>query len=516
MSEPWLSCVGLTKSFNGVVAIGGANLDIHAGEVRGVVGPNGAGKSTLMQMLAGIHHIDAGELRIDGVPVRFRTPQDAQDAGIALVPQEMALAPNLTVAGNVVLGREPHRAGLVSNTRSRQLAADALARLDCAIDPDAPVRGLTAVERRLVMVAQALVGNPRLIILDEPTAALAPSEATAVLSMVSALARTGVSFLYVSHRFDDIAAVAVSVTGVRDAQVIADLEREEITHARLVELVTPVDTLSHPTATKAERARADAEPDVLVVQNVSAGPLRDVSFSVGAGEIFGAAGLAGSGVDELMWSIGGVTARDGGRVTVRGQELKSHDRITAVKAGVAYVPGNRTLAALPNHHIASNISIASLRTDATADVVLSRREHRRAARLAARVNLAGSLHRALSSLSGGNQQKAMFARWIATDATVLLLHDPTAGVDVGARAEIHQRVRDLAAAGNAVVVVTTDLPELVELCDRVCVVDRGVVVETLTGAAITENAVLAAMVRGSDPDSRPEPEPHLTERAHRA
>jgi ABC-type sugar transport system ATPase subunit len=499
MSEPWLRAVGLTKSFNGVIAIGNADLQLLAGEVRGVVGPNGAGKSTLMQMLAGIHRIDTGELYIDGEPVRFRTPQDGLDAGIALVPQEMQLAPNLTVAGNIMLGREPNRAGIVSMSRLRKLATEALAQLGTPLDPDAAVGTLTAVERRLVMVARALVQKARLIILDEPTAALAPSEAAAVLSMVTTAANTGVSFLYVSHRFDDIAAVADSVTGVRDAHIIANLDRGEITHARLVELVTPVDTISRRVRAKAasDSAVTATAAEVLVVEGLSNAPLHDATFTVKAGEILGASGLAGSGVDELIWAIGGITPRSAGRVIVEGQELKSNDRHQAVRAGVAYVPGDRTLAALPNHTIVSNISIASLGAVATAGIVSPSREMKRSRLMADRVNLSGSLTRALSSLSGGNQQKAMFARWIATEATVLLLHDPTAGVDVGARAEIHQRVRELAAAGNAVVLVTTDLSELVELSDRVLAFDRGYVVEELTGDDISENAVLAAMTKGT-------------------
>ncbi|MGN6325769.1 sugar ABC transporter ATP-binding protein [Pseudolysinimonas sp.] len=496
--EPWLRAVGLTKTFNGVVAIGDADLELRVGEVRGVVGPNGAGKSTLMQMLAGIHRIDEGQLLIDGTPVRFRGPQEALAAGIALVPQEMQLAINLSVAGNIVLGREPRRGGVVSAGRSRRLAADALRRVGSSIDPDADVSSLSTVERRLVMVARALVADARLIILDEPTAALAPSEATAVLRMVSTVAEGGVSVLYVSHRFDDISAVAESVTGVRDARVVADLGREEITHRRLVELVTPVDAVSHRVPETARGARVDGE-QVLVVDALGAGPLRNASFTVRAGEILGVAGLAGSGADELIRAVGAIEPRRTGTVTVGGAVLKSGDRLRAVQAGVAYVPGDRTLATLPSHDIASNISISDLRAVATLGVVSPRRERRLAAETAARVDLAGSLGRALSSLSGGNQQKAVFARWIATHARVLLLHDPTAGVDVGARAEIHQRVRELAADGDAVLLVTTDLPELVELCDRILVVDRGEVVDEIDGADASESGVLAAMTRGGRP-----------------
>ncbi len=495
----WLRAAGLTKTFSGITAIGDATMALGAGEVRGVVGPNGAGKSTLMQMLAGIHAPDGGELLIDDVPVRFRGPDDALDAGIALVPQEMQLAPHLSVAGNIVLGREPRRFGVVSESRSRQTAMKALGRLGTPIDPDAPIHTLSTVERRLVMVARALVTDARLVILDEPTAALAPQEASAILTMVRSLAATGVSFLYVSHRFDDIEAIADSVTGVRDAQVVADLGRSEISRARLVDLVTPVDQVSHRVEPRRERSgdRSATAGPVLVVDELVGGPLAGVSLSVDAGEILGVAGLAGSGVDELMWLVAGIDKRGSGTIAVQGAPLRSGDRLQATRAGVAYVPGDRGLATLPNHDIRSNISVSSLTGLSVAGVPVRRRELQVVTALAERVRLSSRIDVALSTLSGGNQQKAIFARWMAADARVLLLHDPTAGVDVGARAEIHQRVRELAATGIAVVVVSTDVPELCELTDRVVVLDRGSVSGVLDGDEITEPALLAAMTSGS-------------------
>ncbi len=494
----WLRAVGLTKTFNSITAIGDADLVLSAGEVRGVVGPNGAGKSTLMQMLSGIHQIDEGELFIDDVAVTFRGPEDALAAGIALVPQEMQLAPHLSVAGNIVLGREPGRGGLVSESRSRGIAQTALARLGSAIDPTAPIHTLSAVERRLVMVARALVSDARLVILDEPTAALAPNEARAILDMVRTLAATGVSFLYVSHRFDDIEAVADSVTGVRDARVIADLTRDQIDRRRLVELVTPVDHQSQRVVVERPRF-TDTSADVLIVSNLCGGPLVDVSLAVGGGEIVAVAGLAGSGVDELMWMVAGIDPRTEGVVAVAGTTVDSGDRLRATRAGIAYVPGDRSLATFSSHDIRTNISVASLPDVSVAGVPIARRENSKVTSLAARVRLTTAIGAALSSLSGGNQQKAIFARWMATDARVLLLHDPTAGVDVGARAEIHQRVRELAATGNAVLVASTDLPELVELADRVIVLNRGTVVDSLVGDQISESALLAAMTSGVEP-----------------
>ncbi|MGC0368892.1 sugar ABC transporter ATP-binding protein [Microbacterium sp. SLBN-111] len=495
----WLRTVGLTKTFGGVTAIGDAAVALGAGEVRGVVGPNGAGKSTLMQMLAGIHAPDGGEILIDGTAVQFRGPDDALEAGIALVPQEMQLAPHLSVAGNIVLGREPRRFGVVSESRSRAVAERALERLGAPIEATAPIHSLTSVERRLVMVARALVTDARLIILDEPTAALAPQEAAAILDMVRSLSAKGVSVLYVSHRFDDIEAVADSVTGVRDARVVADLAKEEISRSALVRLVTPVDQISHRVDAPADRLTdpEGARETALVVEDLRGGPLEHLSFSAHRGEILGLSGLAGSGVDEVLWFVGGIDPRDGGSVTVEGLPLRSGDRLQAARAGVAYVPGDRGLAALPSHDIRSNISVSSLRGLAVAGVPNRARETETVTALAARVRLAAPISAALSTLSGGNQQKAIFARWMAADARVLLLHDPTAGVDVGARAEIHQRVRELAAAGVTVLVVSTDVPEICELADRVIVLDRGLAVAEISGDAISEPALLAAMTSGA-------------------
>ncbi|MBU2668167.1 sugar ABC transporter ATP-binding protein [Actinoplanes bogorensis] len=489
----WFTASGLHKQFGSMVAISQADLALGAGEVRGVVGPNGAGKSTLMQLIAGSLTPEHGEMRIDGAPVTFRRPVDAIAAGIALVPQEMRLAPNLSVADNVVLGNEPRRAGFVSARRSRQMAVRALDRLGAAFDPDAPVTSLSPVDRRLVMVARALARDARLVILDEPTAALAPQEAGAILAAVRTIAGTGVAFLYVSHRFDDIEQVADAVTGVRDARVVADLPKDKINRATLVSLVSPVDELSHAVPPR-PAAAAVAGSTVLTVEDLTGGPLQGVSFRVGAGEIVGLAGLSGSGADEVMAMVAGIDGRTGGTVTVREKALPSGDRVRAVRAGVAYVPGNRALAVLPNHDVRSNVSISNLPAYGKWGVPAPKRETATVRALTAAVRLDGALGRPISALSGGNQQKAVFARWMARDCAALLLHDPTAGVDVRARAEIHQRVRELAATGIGVLVVTTDLPELIELCDRVLVLDRGALVAELPGDGLTEPAVLAAMV----------------------
>lgn len=491
--QPWFVAEGLRKDFHGVTAIGDADLSLASGEVRGVVGPNGAGKSTLMQMIAGFHQPDAGRILVDDREVRLRAPEDALRHGIALVPQETLLAPHLTVAENVVLGREPRRWGATSGRESRRAARMALERLGAPVDPERPVHDLDPAERRMVMIARALLDQPRLLVLDEPTAALGPGEAAVVLDLVRRLAATQVSILYVTHRFDDLEAVADTVTGVREARVVADLAGTQVTRAELVRLVDPGERSG---AGPRERTSAH-DRVVLDVRGLSGGPLRTLDLTVHSGEVVGIAGLAGSGADEAVAMLGAVQRPTAGTVSVEGTSLRLGDRRQAVRHGVAYVPGDRALATLPHHDVAANMTLVQWEQLASRGVARPRRERELADGLAQQVDLRGRIDGPIEDLSGGNQQKAIFARWSSTTPRVLLLHDPTAGVDVGARAQLHSLVADLAAAGAAVVVVSTDLAEIVDLADRVVVIDRGTVTAELPRAGLDEGRLLDAMTSGT-------------------
>ena len=389
----WIEARGLTKTFGGTVAIAGASLGLRRGEIRGVVGPNGAGKSTLIQLFAGALIPDAGELVIDGAPVKFRTPADALDLGISLVPQETRLAPNLTVTENITLGREPRRLGVVLGSAGRRRAREVLDRLKIAIDPDAAVSGLTTVQRRLVMTARAVISNARLIILDEPTAALAPEEADLILTVVRDLAADGVAFLYVSHRFGDIEAVADTVTGVRDGRVIADLHRGEITRRALVELVTPEDQARTPDTSPARAPRAGgpgSRAGRLAVTGLRGPGLDGFSVIVEPGEIVGLAGLAGSGADEAIETIAGIRKAAAGTVALGDLTVHGGDRVAAVKAGIAYISGDRSRSSFASHSVRANITMAALSQASTAFVPSAAKERRDAQALGGRVRLSAA------------------------------------------------------------------------------------------------------------------------------
>ena len=488
----WIEARGLTKAYGGVQALNNASLALREGEIRGLVGANGAGKSTLVRILTGLVPPDAGVVLIDNKPLKLGRAKESLRAGIASVPQELIVAPSMTVAENVLLGHEPHsRGGRVRMRELRRRAQHVLELLSLDIDLDAPLQTLRLIEQRLVMVGRALSYDARLVIFDEPTAAVAPVEVELVLGAIEALRQRQVAVLYVSHRLDEIERICNSVTVLRDGQVVAEREQAP-THADLVKLLTP----EREAAVRATRRRAPTGTEaVLVVRGLSGERLHDVDLLAHAGEIVGLAGVAGSGARELVLALVGAAPYARGFVEINGKRLGPGNPRRAVKAGIGFLPGDRALAAFANHSLRHNVSLSSLRRHRFGPFVNVKGERAHVADLLQRVRLPSSQAVPMSSLSGGNQQKAIVARWIASNARVLLLDDPTAGVDVATRPEIHRQILDLCAAGAAVVLVSTDLEELAELPDRCVIFDRGAVVAELGGAELTPGRLLAEMTR---------------------
>jgi ribose transport system ATP-binding protein len=486
----WLRAAGLTRWYGGILAVDDVAIAIRPGEVRGLIGANGAGKSTLVKMLTGQVRPSRGTITVDGEAVDLAARGQARAHGIELMPQELTILPNLSVAENVTLGCEPSRGGFIDAAQERARAREALTRIGAPdIDTSAPAGERSLVEQRLVMAARAVLSGSRLIVLDEPTAAMSPAEVALLMQMVRTLSEAGVACLYVSHRLDEIVELADGVTAMRDGRVVAELGPGEVTHAGLVELIT----VSAPVTIPLAGARSHTSEPVLEVRNLSRRTLRAATFDVRAGEIVGLAGLLSSGVDEVLNVLAGSHVPTGGTVQLHGVELPLGKRTHLARAGVGYLPGDRTLAALPNHRVRENVTVAGLGRFSRFGMSSAASERRGIGDALKRVGFTRDSEVTISTLSGGNQQKALLARWVLDRLQVLLLDDPTIGVDIGARAEIHAELRHVAAAGTAVLLYSSDLDELLALSDRVLVFDRGRCVLELEQPHVTEEEILGAM-----------------------
>jgi len=494
----WLRAAGLTKVYGGVVALDSASLEIAPGEIQGLVGANGAGKSTLVKILTGIVRPTSGRVLIDGKPLPAGMPKESLRAGIVSVPQELVVGPTMTVAENVMLGHEPRgRFGLLRAGAMRQAAARVLESLSLEIPVNELAGRLPLVEQRLVMIARALSFRARMVIFDEPTATVSPAEAAILLEAVRGLRERGVSVLYVSHRLDEIEALCDSVTVLRDGRVVSEAAGAR-SHAELVELLA---------GEPGEATRAPREPEgggaaVLEIRDLQGERLQNVSLSVRSGEIAGLAGLAGSGARELLLTVCGAVPYRRGTIQFDGRMLPPGAPVAAVAAGIGFLPGDRSLAAFPAHSVRHNVSLAALARHSWSGFVRRGSERSAVAELLDRVALRANPEALIASLSGGNQQKAILARWIASGAKLLLLDDPTAGVDVATRPELQAQIFALRDAGAAVLLVSTDIDELARLCDRVVTFDRGAITGELTGAQITPTRVLAAMTQRAEASSR--------------
>ncbi|WP_372446265.1 sugar ABC transporter ATP-binding protein [Streptomyces chrestomyceticus] len=532
--EPLLTMHGISKSFPGVRALDGVDLDVTAGETHCLLGQNGAGKSTLIKVLAGAHQPDAGEIRWQGAPVVLKSPAAAMRLGIATIYQELDLVEHLSVAENVFLGHERSTAGFVRSRAARTATAAILGRLGHPeIDPGAPAGSLSAAGQQIASMARALSHDVRLIVMDEPSAALDPDEVGNLFRIVAGLTGAGVAVVYISHRLEEIRRVGDRVTVLKDGRAAArGLDARTTATGDIVTLMTgrtvehtfparqhaappgpsaaPVPTV--PTASTADRAPAPAPapatastPAPIPIPVLSAEGLTrrnefaPLDFALYPGEILGLAGLVGSGRSEILETVFGARRPTAGRVLVDGRPLRPGSVPAAVRAGLGLAPEERkSQALLLLESVHRNVSVSSLPRFSRAGW-LDRAAERSAARTAAR-NLSlrpDDPDRPVRTLSGGNQQKAVLARWLLRGCRVLLLDEPTRGVDVGARAELYALVRRLADDGVAVLLVSSELPEVLGLADRVLVLREGRVVHEGSAAALDEHRVLDLVMAGS-------------------
>jgi ribose transport system ATP-binding protein len=505
-----LAAERVTKSFAGVTALKHVDFALRPGEVHALVGENGAGKSTLVKILAGVHGDYDGRILLDGQEVRFGNVRDAQRGGIAIIHQELNLVPGLAVADNIFLGREPLIGGLAVDRRAAARAArKLLERLGIDLDPDAQVGRLRVGEQQLVEIAKALSLSARILIMDEPTSALSPSECRMLFRVIRQLGSAGVAIVFISHRIDEVMLIASRVTILRDGQRVLTAPIAELSRDQIIRSMVGRDALGAP-----PDSRAPSKDIVLAVENLSLEVptrrgwrqvLKGVSFAVRGGEVFGIGGLLGSGRTEILETIfGHANGRHGGRVLLDGQPVTIANPRDARRYGLALLTEDRKATGL--HLLSSiceNIALPSLARIAR----FGFRGFAGEAEIATRAVHDLSIHstgieQPAGTLSGGNQQKVVIGKWLATAPRVLLLDEPTRGIDVGAKQEIYQLIFDLAARGLAIVVVTSELPELLLLSDRILVMCEGRPTGILSRDQASEEAVMRLAAQTSRLDEQ--------------
>ena len=482
------------KSFGAIHALRGVSFDVVEGEVHALVGENGAGKSTLLKILAGLVTADRGEIRWRNRPFAPAGPREAIEHGIGMVYQEMLCLPNLSVSANIFCGREITRFGRLDEAAMRVRTQAVLDRLSLRIDPDAPAESLSAAHRQLLQVARALAFDCRVLVLDEPTTALTDAEADHLFGFLRDLQRGGTTILYVSHRLPEVFRLCDRITVLRDGAFVGTFARSEVSTSDIVKAMVGRDMPARPQSTRPNRldVARSAKPDALTVTALTREPhFRRIDLKVAHGEIVAIFGLVGSGRSELLETIFGLHRPAAGSISIEGHTVSLHSPRDAARAGIALVPEERHRQGLLfNLDLRDNLVIPKA-TLGNEVMVREGDECRDAARLLGdwRIKAAG-ITALPDSLSGGNQQKVVVAKWMATGPRVLLLDEPTKGVDVGAKFEIHEVIRAQAAAGLAVVVVSSDLPEILSLADRILIMKEGELQGELAGKVATEESVM--------------------------
>ncbi len=489
---PLLTARGLHKHFTGVHALQDVSAEFFPGEVVAVMGENGAGKSTLMKCLAGVHQPEAGTIEWESRAVRMDSTRRAEALGIAFIHQELNLCDNLSIAENVFLGREPRRARIfVDRTTMRRRTAELLARVGLSVSPDERVDRLSIGRRQLVEIARALSQQARLVIMDEPTSSLTKTEADTLFSVVRELKAAGVCVVFISHRIPEVMTIADRVTVLKDGKNSGNLTKEEMSPERIVNLMVGRDL------DLSQRRPADVRPGapLLSVRGLRTAmwPGHEVSFELRAGEITGMAGLVGAGRSEIARAIFGIDRPLAGSVMINGAMLIPGNPRAAIASGIAFAPEDRKEQGLIlEMAISDNIALAGLPRLSRGGFINDRAVNAQAEQMRERLSIRTTdIHKAAGQLSGGNQQKVVLAKWLALQPAVFLLDEPTRGVDVGSKREIYEVIESLAAQGAAVLMISSDLEEVLRLSDRVLVLHEGRLAGELPHAAMSEEAVMS-------------------------
>lgn len=479
----------IVKEFPGNRALNNIHFDLKRGEVHALLGENGAGKSTLIKVLGGIHQPNAGEILIDGQGVTIGSVNQARNLGIGIIHQEIVLVPELSIMENLFLGREIVTGlGLKNIARMKDKAREMLETIDLAIDVDTPVGKLSIAQQQMIEIAKAVSFNVKILVMDEPTSSLSEDEVQTLFDIVRKLKRQGVSIIYISHRMAELFAISDRITVIRDGEYIGTRETSKTSNAELVKMM--VGRSLEQFYVKDNLVKKE---ELLHVSNLNkAGVFHDVSFEVHRGEILGFAGLVGSGRSDIMAAIFGAEKFNTGEIFVNGQKVRFSSPSQAIQAGIAFVPEDRKKQGLVlSQSVSFNLTLASLDRYRKGVYI---REDKRLEDVDKYVNSlrikTATVDSAADSLSGGNQQKVVIGKWLATRPKILILDEPTRGVDVGARRDIYAAINEMAKSGLAIILVSSDLPEIINMADRVCVVREGKIVKQIKGDDINQETIM--------------------------
>ena len=497
-APPLLELRDISKRFPGVLALNGVTLDVRAGEVHALLGENGAGKSTLIKIIAGVYRADAGEIRIDGRPVAVRNPHDAQVLGISTIFQEFTLAPDMTVADNIFLGREPLRIRALSIVDRRELTRrtrEVLASLDLQISPEAAIKHLGVAQQQMVEIAKAMSLDARLIIMDEPTATLTSHEIDRLFEAIDRLKRRGVAIVYVSHRLDEVKAIGDRATILRDGAYVGTVPVASTTIDEMIRLM-----VGRELKDKFPKVAIEPGDEVLRVEGLTRkGILHGVSLRVRRGEILGIAGLVGSKRTETARAIFGADPIDSGRIFLHGLPVKVRTPADAIANRIALVPEDRKRHGIfASLSVWENVVISALRHFSRNGALDLRRARQRAQAYVSSLRVATpDLDKRVLELSGGNQQKVVIAKWLNTNAELFLFDEPTRGIDVGGKIEVYRLMGELLSRGAAIVMISSELPEILGLSDRILVMRDGRICGEFDRADATEENILNCALRGA-------------------
>ncbi|BCW69611.1 sugar ABC transporter ATP-binding protein [Arthrobacter sp. NicSoilB8] len=497
---PVLELRDIHKSFGAVHALRGASLSLYRGQVTALVGENGAGKSTMVKTLAGLHQQDRGEVLLDGEEVSFRDPLHAREAGIAVIYQEPTMFPDLTVAENIFMGRQPLRSlRRIDRKAMRRQALELFEQLGVKIDPDRAAQGLSIADQQVVEIAKAISLDARVLIMDEPTAALSGVEVDRLFAVTRTLQAQGAAVLFISHRFEEVFALADWITVMRDGAHVATAPAAELTVDGVIRQMVGRDV-----ASLFPKQETQIGATALEVRGLSRkGVFSDISFTVKAGEIVGLSGLVGAGRSEVARAVFGIDKYDSGEVLVRNEPLKSLSPRASMAAGLAFVPEDRRKQGLVMElNVSRNLTLTLRQKLSRFGLLTNQAEAKATTEWAKKLQIkAGSPMSPISTLSGGNQQKVVLGKWLATGPRILIIDEPTRGIDVGTKSEVHRLISELAGTGLAVLMISSELPEILGMSDRVLVMHEGRITAELSRKDATEESVMTAAT-GVDPKTK--------------